>query len=349
MEKSLKVLAVSLAGIFAILFIMTTPLTFVLYNVEQSVFDADLYKQALVEERVYERLPEMTARTLAVAAQRPEGNVVLSIFRNISEEEWRGFVFGLFPPNVLKVLAEDAITQVMTYLNGESNEAVLSLTSLKTHLGSLEGINAIYGILKSQPDCSVEQLTAIAMGQEDIVLCNPPETFLFLDLRPIYEAEIRATVTLIPEQVTLIAASPQRAQKLQDLKNLRTIVRLSPLLPILCLLAVTVLVVRSLKDWLNWWGYPLLFAGLISMLMSALSRPLASLMFQGFVAPILPDALPSDFVDVFKDLFASVVHNAVQPILLAAGIMSLVGLIMVAITFLFRERLRKPPVYKRSV
>ena len=347
MDNPLKVLASLLAGIFVILFVVTTALAFTLYNVEQSVFDADLYKQALAEEMIYQRLPELTAQALAVAAQRPEGNVLLSLFRNLSEEEWREVVFGLFPSELLRNLAENAVAQILAYLNGESSQAVLSLTGLKAHLGSPEGINSIYGILKSQPDCSLEQLTALAMGQGDMVLCNPPETFLFLDLRPIYEAEIKASVNVIPEQVTLISYNSGHEQKLQDLKNLRTVARFSPLLPVLCLLAVTVLAVRSFKDWLTWWGYPLLFAGLISMLLSVLSRSLASWTFQAFVSPVLPEAFPSGIVDVFKDLFASIVHYAVRPTLLVAGIMALVGLIMVAIPLMNRA-LKKQSVESRQ-
>jgi len=69
MNGSMKVLVVALAGIFALLFVVTTALAFALYSVEQSAFDADLYKGALAEERVYQRLSELTAQALAVAAQ----------------------------------------------------------------------------------------------------------------------------------------------------------------------------------------------------------------------------------------------------------------------------------------
>lgn len=338
MENSLRVLIGILAGFFAALFVASTVLAFALYNVEQSVFDADLYKQALLEEEVYLRLPELTAQALATAAQRPEGSGLLALFRNLSEEEWRRFVLELLPPDVLRILAEEAITQVMAYLNGERDVANLSLTGLKTNLQSPEGTSALYGMLKAQPDCSLEQLSAMALGQQALTLCNPPDTFLFVDLRPIFEAEIKAAVSLLPDQVTLISVNPARSRDLRNLKNLRLAMRLSPLLPVFCLLAVVVLAVRSFKDWLNWWGYPLLLAGFISMSLSVLSRPLASLAFQIFIAPVLPDAIPVEIVDVIKDLIATIVHNAVQPTLLLAGIIALVGLVMVALALITGSR-----------
>ena len=347
MENSLKILANSLAGIFAIVFVVSTAIAFALFSVEQSVFDAELYIQALDEESVYQRLPELTAHALAIAAQGPERNTLLSLFGTLSEDEWRSIVVELFPPDVLKSLTEDTVTQIIAYLNGESNNAVLSLASIKTHLQSPEGVGAVYGILKAQPDCSVEQLTAMALNQESLALCNPPDSFLLFDLRPIIETEIRAAMSLIPDQVTIITADESRIQTLRDLKALRLFMRLSPLVPAFCLLAIIALAVRSFNDWLNWWGYPLLFAGLISMSLSVISGPVASLTFQIFIGSALPDALPPEIVSVFKELTATIVRKALQPTLLVAGLMALLGLVMVAMTFLFRIRLQKSPAYYR--
>lgn len=329
------------AGIFAILFIGTTTLAFALYNVEKSAFDADLYIRALEEENFYQRLPELAARSLAVVAQKPGHNDVLSLFKNLSEDEWQVFVRGLFPSDVLQSLAEQSVTQIMAYLNGERESVTLSLTALKAHLQSPEGVNAVYGILKAQPDCTVEQLTAMALNQQALTLCNPPDSFLFLDLRPVIETEIRAAMSLVPGQITIITADASRVQKLRDLRALRLFMRLSPLIPVLCLFVITALAVRSLYDWLTWWGYSFLLAGLISMFLGVISGPIAAFTFRVFIASVLPDAFSPEIVDVFKDLTATIVRNAVQPTLLVAGIMALIGLIMVTLTFLFRERLRK--------
>ena len=102
METFRKTVAVFLA----ILFIGTTALTLALYNVERSAFDTQLYIQAMDEENIYQRLPELTAQSLAVAAQRAGNNSLLSIFQNLSEDDWRRFVSGLIPPEVLRTLAD---------------------------------------------------------------------------------------------------------------------------------------------------------------------------------------------------------------------------------------------------
>jgi hypothetical protein len=341
MQISSKILISVLAGLFAIIFVGSTALAFALYAMEQNVFNADLYIRALDEENVYQRLPELTAQALSMAAQRPERNGMLSLFKDLSDQEWQTLVTELFPPDVLRNIAADTITQIMAYLNGQSNQVVLSLVNLKAYLQSPEGINAVYGMLKAQPDCTVEQLTAMALNQQALTLCNPPEIFMFIDLRPIVETEIKNAMALIPEQVILVSTDGSRVQTLRDLRALRLFMRLSPIVPLLCLLAITVLAVRSLNSWLTWWGYPLLAAGLVSMSLSVMSGPMASLMFRFFIVPALPEALPPDIISIFQDLTATIIRDAVRPILLAAGIMALIGLIMVAFTFLLRKRLQR--------
>jgi hypothetical protein len=343
METFSNVMAKTLAGIFAVLFVLTTVLAFALNSVERSAFDAELYKQALNEEYFYQRLPELAARELTIAAQQPERNDMLALFRNLSEDEWRIFVSQLFPPTELKTLAESAVTQIIAYINGETDTVALSLASLKAHLASPEGVNAIYGVMKAQPDCSLEQLSAMAMGQVNPALCNPPDTFLFVDLRPIIEAQIKTAVSLVPEQVTIISPNNTQPQDLQDLKTLRTIMRLSPLVPMLCLLLVTVLAIRSFRGWLVWWGYPLLLAGLFSMLLSGMSRSSATWFFGFAVSSRLPETLSADIVGVFSDLMASIVHNALQPVVKQAGVIALVGLVMVVFAFLIRATRHKMP------
>lgn len=343
MESFFKTVAI----FFAILFIGSTVLTLALYNVERSAFDAEFYIRALEEENVYQRLPELTAQSLALAAQRSQSGSILSLFQNLSEEEWRIFVSNLFPPEVLRTEAEGVVTQLMAYLNGERDSVTLSLTDIKAYLSSQAGIDAIFGMLKTQPDCTVEQLTAMATGQADIVLCNPPDTILFIDVRGIYDAQIRAAVSVIPEQVTLISPGTDRTQRLQDLKFVRMVARLSPVLPLFCLLTVALFAVRSFGDWLNWWGYPLLLAGLLSMSISALSGFIAAGLFQLFIAPVFPGFIPREIVDIFRNLTATIVHNALRPTLLIAGIIAFFGFVMVLLAFLLRRRLQKGPQYVR--
>jgi hypothetical protein len=335
----------TLALVVAMLFIVSTPVALTLFSMERNVFEANLYIQAMDEENVYQQMPVLIAQTLAISAQRPDGGGFLSAFRNLTVEQWLTLIAQLLPPDLLRLLSVDATTQIMAYLNGERAEVVVSLASLKANMASLEGINAINGLLDTQPECTIEQLTAMALNQSALTICNPPDTFLFLDLRPVIAAQINGLVSLVPEQLTLIPAGSPRPGYLNNLNDLRVLMRLSPLLPILCLAIIAMLVVRTFRGWLSWWGYPLLFAGILSLFVSLVSAPLSSLTFQLLFAPALPAFFPLEVFEMFKGLTAAIVRNALQPVLLVAGGMLLVGLVMALLGFLLRGRNMRTPLY----
>lgn len=337
MKDSSKALTNLLTSIFVVLFIGTTGLAFVLYNVERSMFDAQLYIRSFEEEGVYQRLPDLISKVLVTAAQRAEVGNPLAMVNSLSQEEWGFYIARLFPPAEIKILADEMVISLIAHITGESDTVVLSLASLKTHLSSPQGIDTLYTILKAQPDCSIDQLTALMMGHREIFLCNPPETFLFVDLTPMIKSQISGLVALLPDQITLISPSGGQVHKVQELENLRLFMRISPILPILFLLLVTAIRVRSVMSWLSLWGYSLMLAGLFSMATTLLSKPIATLVVQLLIVPVLPDTLPGDVIEVFRGLAATVMYNAIQPTIKAASAIALTGIFMVALSLLIRR------------
>jgi hypothetical protein len=67
MRKVLTFLSKTIATIFAILFVITTVLVILLFNIERQMFSADLYKSALAEQQVYEHLPGIAAELLTTS------------------------------------------------------------------------------------------------------------------------------------------------------------------------------------------------------------------------------------------------------------------------------------------
>ncbi len=107
---------------------------------------------------------------------------------------------------------------------------------------------------------------------------------------------------------------------------------------------ITVLAVRSLGDWLNWWGYPLWLSGLFSMALIILSGPLVAWVFRAFIAPIFPEKLPLDILDMFEAVVSRIAYEAVLPTAKIAGLLILIGLIMVAVAFLLRKKLSRDQI-----
>ncbi len=60
-----RLIARSLAAIFAILFVIVTVLVLLLLNIERTMFDAETYKRALAENKIYQQLPALAADEMA--------------------------------------------------------------------------------------------------------------------------------------------------------------------------------------------------------------------------------------------------------------------------------------------
>ena len=67
MKKYLTSFSKFIAVLFAIAFVVTTLATLFLYNVEKSAFNPLLYKKALIDEDIYDRLPSVIGEQLVIS------------------------------------------------------------------------------------------------------------------------------------------------------------------------------------------------------------------------------------------------------------------------------------------
>ncbi len=227
-------------------------------------------------------------------------------------------------------MTEEAITQIFGYLNGENSDPRLSLLPLKSELASQAGVDAAITIIHAQPPCTLDQLVKMAasFGQE---LCDPPEQVLNI-AKPIIQAQLKAAAIAIPAEVPLVrpGASPN---SLGELKTLRLIMRLSPLVPLAFLLGITILVVRSLKGWLAWWGWPLLFAGSFSAFSGFASAPSFRLLVERFLARRLPLTFPPDITNTLRAVADAAIRQMLHPAGWEGLVMAAIGLIMILVSF----------------
>lgn len=328
----MKFLTNSLGALLAALFVISAVLALIFFNIEQRMFDVTVYQQVLQQEQVYERLPVVIAEALSASAQREGQTGILALMKNLSVPEWQVIVTNLLPAEEMQKLVEETLLQIMSYANGESEVAVLSLGSFKTYLQSPAGIDAIYALIQAQPDCTLDQLALMALGSVDLALCNPPDQFLGIDLRPVIDVEIRAAISTLPEQIILLSHQGDPSSRQLDLQMVRMFMRISPLVPLVILLLITILVVRSFKGWLQWWGIPLLVAGGAGILVSLVSAPVYSLFFRLFIQRNLPVQVPPNILELIRDVTRAVFAAILWPVTLEAGLIALVGLVMVAIS-----------------
>ncbi len=305
--------------ILAALFVVTAVAAILLFNFDRRAFTAETYQRAFARDDFYNKLPNMLAQ--AIAAPGADKSGLSPVLQGLSVEAWENFIRALIPPEALKAMGDDALTSTFAYLNLQSDSASVSLAPVKTAMTGEAGTQAVMTLIQTLPACTVEQIAKITFGLfsgGEIQLCNPPDEAKPL-LAPIVQGQLQLAASILPDELTLIAAPPAHDPRLR-LQAVRFFLRLSPILPILVLLALTLLSVRALNDWLKWWGIPLLITGVLAFIMGLLGAPVIGRIIVFILENRLPNYIP-EFLSAFTGDLASAMVRALLALVLWQGLL----------------------------
>jgi len=297
-----------IAVIFTILFVISALIALIAFNVERQAFNPAIYKRTLVNENFYQQFPALMGNVLS----KNLGNNAPPFAKQMSANDWKILIENLLPPEQLRAMTEDAITQFFAYVNGEIQTPYISFAPLKQSLASSNGLNAALTIIRSRPDCTIQQLARMltSFGQE---LCNPPAQMLELTT-PFIQALLKEVAAAIPDQVALISTDAAAQQSsLKTLNVLRLAMRLSPLIPLALLFAITLIAVRTFKSWLNWWGWSLLLTGLPGAIIGFGGAPFFRTMMERAVSKRLPADIPLELMDTIRKVVDSALREMLKP------------------------------------
>src|SRR3989304_1667353 len=145
-----------LAGVCAILFVITGVLALLFFNIERKAFSAETYKQAFENQQLYDRMPGILADALATAiTQNEQASAYLKSF---TVQDWESAISALIPPEELKALADNSLDSTFDYLNDRTDTAVISPLPFKSHLAGSGGVEAVLQLLHTHPVCTVDQI-----------------------------------------------------------------------------------------------------------------------------------------------------------------------------------------------
>ena len=324
--NSLTIIARIVAVLLAALFVITALASLILFNIEQQAFNPGTYKKALTDSGFYQQFPLL----LGDLVTKNLGESAPAFMRQLTAAQWKDFVETLLPEQKLQSMTEESISQVLAYLNGETQTPTISLLPLKQSLAGPEGLNAALTIIRAQPDCTLQEIAAIIASLNQGKLCNPPNAALDL-FKPAIQTELQATAAAIPDQVAIVpgAHSPSQQAALEFLRLMRLIIRLSPLIPLALLLGITIFAVRSFKSWLAWWGWPLMLTGLPGMYIGFRGAPLFRAMVERSLAKNLAASMPTDVVSSIRSLADAALREMLRPAGWESLAMFIVGLLMV--------------------
>jgi hypothetical protein len=328
-----------LAAICAVLFIISTALVLLLFNIERKAFSSATYKQAFEAQRLYERMPAFLATALTSSIAQMINPV--PFLQALTIEDWQNMIRMLLPPEQLKAMTNNALDATFDYLNGRSSSVLISLQPLKAQLAGPSGLNVVMQILSLQPACTAEQLLLVAQGLlgNQFILCSPPPEAVGL-MTSFIQSQLQNMTAPIPNEVTLIpgtlSSTPYDPRRV--LNVVRSVIRFSPILPVLLLFGIALFAVRGLVDWFTWWGWPFFLAGYISTVVAMVGSPLVG----GFLrVQILAQGtmiIPPVFAQALAETTSAVTLQLIAPAALHGFILGSVGLGMAILAMLLPRK-----------
>jgi hypothetical protein len=356
LNKFGSILARVISILLCIAFVLSSILSVFMTATERRLMNASIYKNALVQQQIYDRLPGAIAQQLAAAIKtQPTSSGIPSFLQNLSAANWELIVTGLAPPDLLRSETEGLIDQLFAYWNGEQDSVSLDLTPLKDRLVGSAGQEALLNLIRAQPACTLQQIAQSlvnALGGGGFGICRPPDSLL-AQATPLLQALLGQLNSQLPNTVTLIPASATQASAAGGtpaqspavtFRNARLIMRLSPDLPLVFLLFICLLAIRNPKDWLRWWGVPLCAAGLIGAIVVLVLSASFEGIWNNSLAAILPSGLTPALVALVHDLLRSVILAWLGGVLISCILYSLVGLGMsIGSIFIHSEARRDLP------
>ena len=343
----MRTLGKFLAGVCAILFVITGVLALLFFNIERKAFSAETYKQAFENQQLYDRMPGILADALATAiTQNEQASAYLKSF---TVQDWESAISALIPPEELKALADNSLDSTFDYLNDRTDTAVISLLPFKSHLAGSGGVEAVLQLLHTQPVCTVDQIiemTLALMSGGDLVFCNPPPEAVEV-VRPLIESQLQLMAIGFPDEITLISTghSSTPEDPRSNLKIARAVMQITPLFPMLFLLGLTIFAVRGLIDWLKWWGWPFLLTGLISLFVAVPGASLVGFIIQWLLESQLAGFMPPVLLSTLRETVGAIAREILEPVVIVGLALAVLGLIMILVAaFLgIREKDRTIP------
>jgi len=365
----------AIAAILTILFVITTLVVLLLFNIERGLLQSDIFKNAMAEQGFYDQLPGLLARQLQSSmtynpceedpslcegegppdeGDEPgegEGGPP-DFFANLSTEDWESLIGGLIPPGWLQTQVDSVLDQVFAFLETGNTEpgVVISMVSLKAHIEGEEGLQAILGMIQAQPPCTEEQLNQLGQLNVDmssvstLLTCSPPQELIdmFLpEIQPILGevvAGIKDEVNLLDSLGGMLEGEGEGGFNLEVIGLVRLGIRLSPLLPLALLLLVTLFGVRSLKSFFQWWGIPLLIVGVIAVAVAALFPMLLEWAIAMYGPMLITGLISPELINLATDFVRTVIGSLALAILIQAAILALIGLVFIIVSFFVKKR-----------
>ena len=361
-----KFIARLVAVFLALLTIVTTITMLLLTSIDHTVLNPPISKQAFIKNKVYERIPAITAREFSLVkslfadqcAEAPQAcaNETMSLLNGLSPKQWEALIIHLLPADELQTITESTLDEAISYFKGEEDSVQTPLAHLKARLTGESGEELTALLLESQPSCSSEQLLQIKTVELNgelngievpPIICSATGT-LQLQLSEELQRRLKNISSELPEAAIIIKPpSPSTPPSLRRffgedwqmaLQKINMARPYAPFLPLGLLLLLALFAVRSLRGWMRWWGIPIFIAGLTTLISGVVLFFMFDQIWMKYILRTLPPLFASGFGQVTQDVVHMLANDLAKRIMLQAGVLTLL-----AFAILYASSFVKPP------
>lgn len=350
MKSCLNALSAFLAAACAFLFVFFATLTLIVFVGERVVFTPATYKQVLVNQHVYDRLPSLIAEQIIFQEQHSTSSQPVSVeLKRLTQADWEIMLSDILTPAALRIQAESLIDQFFTYVDTPGTPLVLkvSLVDFKRQLDGEPGFNAVMHIINLQPVCTAEEWASIINSAEtaqfeNIPFCRPPEEVL-IAAEPYIREALHLVVATFPDETYLNPKESSAADTTTandgriTLQRTRRYIWISLCLPAFLYLLIALFGIRSFTSGGLWLGTPLVFTGFFSFVAALFIWRLPAWLIARNApnGQVTIENLAPGLTQTVVDVGNSVVHSAARIIGIVGVVLVVVGAGMVIAGVLF--------------
>ena len=339
--------------IFSVLFVVTSTAVLILYGPYRLLFNSSLYKNALSDLDVANKIPPIASNFLPSditlnpcadfqenCGNTPAGFILPSFSMNLTPVNWQALQEIFLPPDEIQTLMGIAFDRFLLLKQGNVNQISIPIDMVKGNFTGTGGERGLWRFFNSLPLCSAAETAQLSIPNPTSIivpLCKPPDELLNLLIPDLLE-QIKPYVNRIPDGMNISMPS----STLVDIRLGLSFLAWMSLLPLLFLLGVTLLCVRSLKNGLRLSGILFFISSLLVLGVGLTFRFGA----KATVEPVLElqtTAISTpELISLLRQLGEYLIYHLTAWIINPALILSLIGLLAWLGSVLIRKKAVEP-------
>jgi len=343
-----KILAIPVA----VLLVLSIPLSLLVFDIGEVLFDPVKIKGIVAEEVLRaDPIPlvlQWFSQRQAQAYQEqtsPDPNREPSIFEILAHldlDDWRAIRDEVLPDEFVITWVNTAVDGVYDWLDSDARvpQVVFDLRESKARINSEHGRNAVQIVYAALPACTPSQIddfrrrqAAAPPGTEvPYNVCQFPAPWAEDQFND-YLTSLNRVIENVPDEFNLTKVLAQQAENPQgvgpetlkdQINTLSVLFYRALLLPLALLIVTLLLTVRSLAEFGCWWGIPLTLGGLLALVIAVLYRPLITAYLLTGPLSEAPAAIQQNALHaglrLAEEIFQPMVSQAIVLITLGLGV-----------------------------